>query len=160
MKYQNETYTQKCDEFVNQINSLTLSNYIDLNSNGKIYWDPDDEQIMYFLDFKPSYKFWSPPSSVLRQYLDFNYTSYNDSSGKRINITNFQKVCGVNDTLDYWVSTESKCTVEPYAKPRPSYDTYILAQNNQSCLTIDTGLTNTQCQTLLGCEDVGIIIFI
>jgi hypothetical protein len=155
MKYNNETFTEKCEKFKTEINSLSVSNFVDINTNGRIYWDPNDEQIMYFLDFQPTYKFWDPPSSVLRQYLDFNYTFYTDNTGKRINLTNFQKVCGVNDTLDLWVSSISKCTNDIYKKPGPTYDTYILATNNQSCLPIDTGLTNTQCQTLLGCYDVG-----
>jgi hypothetical protein len=155
MKYNNETPTEKCEKFNSEINSLSLSNFIDLNTNGKIYWDPDDEQIMYFLDYLPRYKFWDPPSSVLRQYLDFNYTFYSDSNSNRVNLTNFQKVCGVYDTLDFWVSTESKCLNNYYRKPGPTYDTYILPNNNQSCLPIDSALTNTQCQTNLGCYDVG-----
>lgn len=133
------------------IYNLNVSHYRDIN-NPNIYWDPDDEQINYFLDFLPSYKFFSkPPDDVIRQYTDYTYRNYTRADGVVVNVTNHQRLCGVNNTQDFWTSTPSKCDTK-YNKTSTTFPTYIASENNQTCLSIDSDLSSSLC--VEGCESV------
>ena len=135
--------------------SLTVSSYADINNNS-VKWDIDDEQINYFLYYLPSYKYFSVPTKVLRQYLDFNYTQFTNSKKNVSFFDNYQKICGVSDTQDLWVATTDTCSIDPtYNPPSQTFSIYISKNNTKSCIFMDIALVSTECpNTQQGVYDI------
>lgn len=100
--------TAKYDSYTSFVQNMDLSNFHSKDDK-EFKWDPNGEQINYFLFPLTEYKYLkTPPKEVVREYTDFSFVPPKDT-----NYVNRQALYCTNFTsMDVWTDNPVTCTRE------------------------------------------------
>ncbi len=137
------TAIPKYDLINKTIKSMDLSEFHSI-SNKSLRWDPEGEQINYFLFPLSKYKYINtPPEEVMIQFTNFYYNPPSDSK-----YPNFQKkYCSKLISADIWVDSVKTCDKFENVKEKSTQITPV-KQDFISCLNMGIKLPDETCKNV------------